>query len=52
KQDKLSRPWRVSGEVLMLMGESDESVAPLLEQADFVRGYVPEDVPFRACSIP
>ncbi|CAM9344823.1 unnamed protein product [Ectocarpus sp. 12 AP-2014] len=51
-QDKLSRPWRVSGEVLMLMGESDESVAPLLEQADFVRGYVPEDVSFRACSIP
>lgn len=36
----------------MLMGESDESVAPLLEQADFVRGYVPEDVSFRACLIP
>lgn len=36
----------------MLMGESDESVAPLMEQADFVRPFVPEGVPFRACSIP
>eukprot|EP00752_Nemacystus_decipiens_P003036 g2814.t1 len=51
-QDQLSLPWRVSGEVLMLMGESDQSVAPLLEQADFVRPFVPEGVPFRACSIP
>ncbi|CAM9522170.1 unnamed protein product [Pylaiella littoralis] len=51
-QDQLSRPWRVSGEVLMLMGESDGSVAPLMEQADFVREFVPKGVPFRACSIP
>ncbi|CAM9319513.1 unnamed protein product, partial [Hapterophycus canaliculatus] len=51
-QDQLSLPWRVTGEVLMLMGESDESVAPLMEQADFVRPFVPEGVHFRACSIP
>eukprot|EP00903_Cladosiphon_okamuranus_P006884 g6704.t1 len=51
-QDQLSLPWKVSGEVLLLMGESDQSVAPLVEQADFVRPFVPKGVPFRACSIP
>lgn len=51
-QDQLSSPWRVSDEVLMLMGEEDGSVAPLLEQVDFVRPYVPDGIPFRACHVP
>lgn len=51
-QDQLSLPWRVSGEVLMLMGESDQSVAPLVEQANLVRPFVPKGVPLQACSVP
>ncbi|CAN0454654.1 unnamed protein product, partial [Laminaria digitata] len=51
-QDKLSQPWRVSGEVVMVMGESDGSVAPLEEQAEAVRPFAPEGVPFRVCRIP
>lgn len=51
-QDQLSRPWRVSDEVIMLMGESDGSVAALSEQANAVEAFVPKGVPFRACSIP
>lgn len=51
-QDQLSKPWRVSGEVVMVMGESDGSVAPLEEQAEAVRPFTPKGVPFRVCRIP
>lgn len=36
----------------MLMGESDQSVAPLAEQMEAVRPFVPDGVPFMACPIP
>lgn len=36
----------------MLMGESDQSVAPLEEQVEAVRQFVPAGVPFSACPIP
>lgn len=36
----------------MLMGESDQSVAPLEEQVEAVRPFLPDGVPFSACPIP
>lgn len=51
-QNQLSRPWQVSSKVMMLMGESDQSVAPLPEQAQFVAPFLPKNIPFHFLWIP
>lgn len=51
-QGALSRKWKVLGEVVMLMGDSDESVAPLETQAAAIREFLPENIPFGQLRVP
>ncbi|CAM9406215.1 unnamed protein product [Choristocarpus tenellus] len=50
-QDQLSRPWKVKEEVIMLMGDHDQSVAPLPRQVPVIRKFVPSGVNFCSCRV-